>query len=38
MCMNNLTFQLFLAMEYELHNHIGDENIATEAAHLVRMF
>ena len=32
-CMNNLTFELFLAMEYELHNHIGHENIAKEVAH-----
>ena len=31
--MNNLTKELFFAMEYELHNHIGDENIAKEAAH-----
>ena len=40
-CMNNLTFDLFLAMEYELHNYIGHENIAKEAAHkkkIVRMF
>ena len=40
-CINNLTFDLFLAMEYELHNYIGHENIAKEVAHkkkIVRMF
>ena len=32
MCINNITFELFLAMEYELRSHIGAENICKEAA------
>ena len=31
MCINNITFELFLAMEYELRSHIGAENICKEA-------
>ena len=32
MSINNITFELFLAMEYELRSHIGAENICKEAA------
>ena len=32
MSINNITFELFLAMEYELRSHIGAQNIYKEAA------
>ena len=32
MCINSITFELFLAIEYELRSHIGAENICKEAA------